>query len=165
MKLIHKVDINGKIIKSVKLWLKANPGGLYFDSEFERQAHLLLQKSGLSFVRNMESIPLQSSFQCQALSKSKSPKIFTSTVRPISYTPDYKVFCKNGDTVYLETKGFFREDARLRYKLFLYKLYTDPAYKKTFSFILFSLTDVRYIIKHLVENRNTEIKTHKKIIL
>jgi hypothetical protein len=164
--VIKKVDADGKVIKRFKTWVKNNPGVLYFDSEFERQCWLRLKKSGLKFERNQESILLQDTFKTKALSKNKKgkKKVFISTVRPISYTPDFKIFCERDYVVYLETKGFFREDARLRYKLFLNKLAHTPSYKKTSSYLIFSLADLNFIIDYCKTELNNVIP-YKKIEL
>jgi len=87
-----------------------------------------------------------------------------STVRPITYKPDFKIFCKGDYIVYLETKGFFREDARLRYKLFLNKLEHDPDYKKTSSYLIFDFSDLNCIIDYCKTELNNVIP-YKKIEL
>ena len=88
-------------------------------------------------------------FQTLSLSKGATRKLIRATVRPISYTSDFVVYCNNGMKVYIEAKGFFHRDARLRYKLFQASLQKneitllayDKAYKKD------NLKDMRAIIK------------------
>lgn len=119
MKNVKCVDINGKIIKSLKNWKLRNPGKLYFDSKFEWRVYKYLESQKLEFDFHPEKTILQPGFQCLALNA--KGKLFKSTVRPITYTPDFKIIC--GDKIiYLETKGFFTEASRLRVKLFQHQL-------------------------------------------
>jgi hypothetical protein len=121
------VDINGKEIKSLAVWKKLNPSSLYFDSNFERECYLLLEKNKLNFEFKPEKRELIPSFQVWALSNNKtgSSKLFKSTVRPLTYTMDFLIKCNNGINIFVESKGFFQEDARIRYKLFQTSLKTN----------------------------------------
>jgi hypothetical protein len=112
------VDINGKGIKSISAWKKLNPRKLFFDSKFEWSCYMELKKAGFNFEFHPPAREVSPGFQSFSLSKGKSLKLFKSTVRPITYTTDFAVYCDNGKVVFIESKGFFHADARLRYKLF-----------------------------------------------
>jgi len=155
------VDVSGNKIINLKLWLKKNPKKIYFDSEFERQAYLLFKKAGLKFDFQPPSRELVSKKQVLALSKGKQKKLFKSSLRPISYTSDFAIYCDDGTTVFVETKGYFHKDARMRYKLFQHSL--GPKEISLLAFDNYSLksqdrmTDIKAIIKIININfNNTE---------
>lgn len=164
-KRVYCVDLAGKKILKLKEWKAANPKGIYFDSEFERLAYKLLKASGLNFDFHPPKREVMPGTQVLALSKGKVTKLFRSSVRPITYTTDFAVYCDDGTTVYIETKGFFHADARLRYKLFQHTLTN-----KEISLLAFDkgssskgrMADVKAIIKIIKENYNT-IKTSNTI--
>jgi hypothetical protein len=115
------VDIKGKEIKgSIKTWKTANPRSLYFDSKYEWRCFVLLKEAKFDFVFHPESREVSPGFDCWALNKGKTGarKLFKSKVRPISYTTDFAINCNDGTIIFVEAKGFFHKDARLRYKLF-----------------------------------------------
>lgn len=125
-KIVYKVDIKGDKIKNLSTWRKLNPRKIYFDSELERKCYLLLKEAKFNFTFHPETRQLIPSFNTWALSKGTSArKLFKSTVRPISYTTDFAIYCNDGTTVFVEAKGFFHPDARLRYKLFQQSLAQD----------------------------------------
>lgn len=154
-KTIKCVDLDGNIIINLALWRKSNSKRLYFESEFERQAYLLFKKANLNFVFQPDTRVLIPTMETWALSKGKTKKLFKSTVRPISYTSDFAIYCDNGYTIFVETKGFFHKDARIRYKLFQHTLTN-----KEMSLLAFDtynlkgqdrMTDIKIIIK-IIQN-------------
>jgi hypothetical protein len=112
------VDTSGKIIKDIKSWKIKNPNSLCFQSHFEWECYKLLIDNKFNFDFQPETRELVPSFESFALSKGKEEKIIRSTVRKISYTPDFLIYTDGGWKIYLEAKGFFQPDARMRYKLF-----------------------------------------------
>jgi hypothetical protein len=112
------VDIAGNPIRNLSDFKAEHPNALIFDSKYEWRCYKLLEESGFNFKFHPETRQVVPGFTSWALSKGKSKKIFKSTVRPIHYTPDFAIYCNNGVTVFVEAKGFFHKDARLRYKLF-----------------------------------------------
>jgi len=158
------VDINGKEISNLKIWKEKNPKKLFFESKFEWEAFILFKEASLKFdfqPQTRELIPTMNVF---ALSKGKTKKLFKSTVRPISYTSDFAIYCDNGTTIFVETKGFFHKDARLRYKLFQHSLG-----KNEMSLLAFDIynkkgqdrmTDVKAIIKIVKEHFNEKKQTN-----
>lgn len=114
----NPVDINGDVIKDLKGFKKLHPKSLVFDSDFERKCYKLLEKAGFNFVFHPESREVAVGFQAWTLSRATSRKLFKATIRNISYTVDFAVYCNDGTVVFIEAKGFFHRDARLRYKLF-----------------------------------------------
>ena len=159
-KRVYCVEENGKKIVNLKTWKLTNPKTVYFDSEFERVAYKLFKASGLKFDFHPPARELIPPLQCLALSKGKTKKLFRSSVRPITYTTDFAIYCDDGTTVFVETKGFFHPDARLRYKLFQHTLT-----KKELSLLAFDngkdrLADVRAIIKIIKENYTNQKTTN-----
>jgi len=143
---VHKVDIDGARIKNLKAWKSKNPKKLYFDSEYERQCYLLLDKAKFRFDFQPTARELVPKFETWALSKSRTKKeIFKSTVRPLTYTTDFAVYCNDGTTVFIEAKGFFHRDSRIRYKLFQHSL--GP---KEISLLAFDNRDVMRDIKAII---------------
>ena len=157
-KMANVVDINGKEISGLKEWKKRNPNKIYFESGFEREAYLEFRKAGLKFDFQPATRELIPKMEVFALSKGKTKKLFKSTVRPISYTSDFAIYCDNGYTVFVETKGFFHKDARLRYKLFQHSLSSTEM--SLLAFDTYNkkgqdrMTDVKAIIKIIKDNFN-----------
>lgn len=159
------VDINGKNITSVKTWRENNPKSIFFDSKFEWNCYKLFSEANLNFTFHPETREVMPGFSSWALSKSKTRKIFKSTVRPISYTTDFSISCNNGVTIFVEAKGFFHKDARLRYKLFQATLKTNEI-----SIIVYdkkiaggdNLGDIRSLIKIINDDfgGSTPFKSH-----
>lgn len=112
--------MKGNLIKgSIKTWKQNNPRSLYFDSKYEWKCFMLLKEAGFDFDFHPESRTVQEGFDSWALNKGKGArKLFKSKVRPITYTTDFAIHCNDGTTIFVEAKGFFHKDARLRYKLF-----------------------------------------------
>tara|TARA_R110002012_G_scaffold135259_1_gene288963 strand:- start:9 stop:518 length:510 start_codon:yes stop_codon:yes gene_type:complete len=155
--VIKCVDVNGKTIKSLKVWKKANPGGLFFESKFEWEAWKLLKASGLDFTHHPPSREVMPPIKRLSLSKGATKKLFMASIRPIKYTSDFLINCDDGTKVYLETKGFFHSDARIRYKLFQATLkgkeITLLAYD-TYGKGPRRMTDVKAIISLIKEHYN-----------
>ena len=116
-KQIAYVALSGEKFYKLKQWKEKNPGKIYFDSGLERDCYLKLEKSGLNFIYEPESRELAKSFKTLSFSL-KTKKMYRATVRNISYTSDFLVLCPDGTRIYIESKGFFHSDSRLRYKLF-----------------------------------------------
>jgi len=115
---IYQVDIKGNKILDIKKFKEQNPTSLYFDSDFERKCYLLLKEANFNFKFHPNPIILAEGFDSWALSKGKGPtKLFKSKVRPITYTTDFAIYTNTGMTIYIEAKGFFRPEARLRFKM------------------------------------------------
>ncbi len=171
MKTIKKVDLQGNTIKNFSIWRKKHLSDIFFDSEFERLCYLEIAKSGLDFEFHPEKRVLQESFKTTALSKSKIPKLFKSTVRPISYTCDYKIKTDQGIDVYVEAKGYFTQEARLRYKLFQASLLTneivlmveDKYYKKKSFDRTKDMKIALKLIKELYCNNSFKVKNKNKL--
>jgi len=168
MARIYQVDENGKKILDIKKWKIENYNKLYFDSNFELQCYKLLNKSEFDVDFHPEPLLLAPGFNTFALTRSKGKtKIFKSTVRPITYTPDFCITCRNGARIYVETKGFFREGARLRFKLAQAAL---P--ENTFIFLIFDtpkeglnkLQDLIEIIKTQFGGSGKSKEVEKKVI-
>jgi len=122
------VDENGQKIIDLAKWKKdiKNFNKVYFDSKFEYDCYIVLKKAGFNVDFHPESRLLMPSFTTFALSRAKSGvKLFKSTVRSISYTPDFLITCNDGTKVYIEAKGFFTDGAKMRYKLFQNSLTAD----------------------------------------
>jgi hypothetical protein len=118
---VNPVDENGYKITDLAKWKKdiKNFNKIYFDSKFEYDCYLVLKRAGFDVDFHPESRLLMPSFTTFALSRAKSGvKLFKSTVRSISYTPDFLINCNDGTKVYIEAKGFFTDGAKMRYKLF-----------------------------------------------
>jgi hypothetical protein len=118
---IYCIDQDGKKILDLAKWKKdiKNFNKIYFDSKFEYNCYLILKQAGFDVDFHPESRLLMPSFATFALSRAKSGvKLFKSTVRSISYTPDFLIKCNDGTKVYIEAKGFFTDGAKMRYKLF-----------------------------------------------
>lgn len=118
MKRVYPVDEKGKKITDIKKWKLENFNKLYFDSKFELECYKVLKKEKFKVDFHPESLLLAPGFSTLALTRAKGKtKLFKSKVRPITYTPDFKIYCKDGVVIYIETKGFFRDGARIRFKL------------------------------------------------
>jgi hypothetical protein len=119
IRAVKKVDIKGKTIANYKRWRANNLTAVCFDSKFEWTCYTKLKKEKFNFTFHPPQRELVPKFQSLALSSGKGArKLFRSTVRSISYTTDFAVHCDSGVTVFIEAKGFFHPDARIRYKLF-----------------------------------------------
>jgi len=161
------VDINGRLIPSLKTWKAANPKSIYFDSKFEWNVYKLLRDANFNFSFHPQTREVMPGFTSWAMSKGKTRRIFKSTVRPITYTSDFAIYCNNGKTIFVEAKGFFHKDARMRYKLFQAALSKDEL-----SIIVFdkkvaggdNLGDVRALIRIIEDDfgGSTAMKTPKK---
>ena len=116
-KSIKSVDETGKEIKNLKQWKLKNPYKLYFDSLFECTAYHLFKDAGFDVNPSPETRLLLPKLEAWSLSAIKK-KLYKSTIRTLSYTPDFEIKCPSGHIVYVETKGFFRDQARIRFKLF-----------------------------------------------
>lgn len=118
--MIKKIDENGIKIQNFKRWKKNNPNKIYFDSKFEYEVNKLLTDNNVKFERNFTSFLLQENFKEKAINS--AGKLYISSIQAMTYKPDFIVHCDNGTVIYLEAKGFFRSDARMRVKLFQYQL-------------------------------------------
>jgi len=111
-------DQNGIKINDLKLWKSENYNKVYFDSKFEFECYKLLSAAKFDVDFNPPSRELMPSFKSWSLSRAKGKtKFFESTVRNISYTPDFIIKCNSGILIIVESKGFFRPDARMRLKI------------------------------------------------
>jgi len=141
---VKQVNLAGKIVD--KSWKLKNPNELVFDSNFERQFYLKLESLGVNFIFHPPSRELVPSFKVPAISRGKEVKLILSTVRSINYTPDFLIYCKDGTHIYIETKGFFEDAARLRYKLFQKSLKSNEQ-----CFIIYSMREANKFFTLLVE--------------
>jgi hypothetical protein len=138
----------GVVIKSFKEWKMKNPSALYFDSLIELDLYKKCSALNIPLKRLLpeeHSIELQERFTIAAINNAKNRGFFNSVVRPITYTPDFVVEIK-GMTIYIEIKGFFEADARLRYKLFQYKIKDDL---DKFVYLVNDAKDVNFIVDAL----------------
>ena len=119
IRAVKKVDVNGKTIANYKRWRANNPTATCFDSKFEWTCYKAFKREKFNFTAHPPARVLVPKKTTLALSSGKGArKLFKSVVRPISYTIDFAIYCNNGITVFIESKGFFHPDARIRYKLF-----------------------------------------------
>lgn len=137
-KHIAKVNLQGE--KVTETWKKKNPNGLIFDSLFERNLYVKLQAAKLDFDFHPESIELLPRFKTFALSRGAKPGFIESTVRPITYTPDFLIRIK-GLKIYVETKGYFEDGAKLRYKLTQAKLT-----KGSYIFVAYNMKEANALL-------------------
>lgn len=87
-----------------------------FDSKVEALYYMhlkLLQKSG-----EVDSFEMQKKYILQE--KFKHPST-GSTVRAITYTPDFVVSYPDGSTVVIDVKGFETQMFKMKAKMFMYK--------------------------------------------
>lgn len=161
----NPVDINGYLIKNLKSWKEQNPKKIYFDSKFEWRCYKAFEEAGFNFTFHPPTREILPGFQAWSLSKGKTRKIFRSTVRNITYTSDFAIYCNNGKTIFVEAKGFFHKDARMRYKIFQSTLTKDEM-----SIIVYdkkvdgdNLTDVKALIRIINDEfgGSTPLKTTK----
>tara|TARA_R110000796_G_scaffold38210_1_gene96299 strand:- start:697 stop:1215 length:519 start_codon:yes stop_codon:yes gene_type:complete len=116
---IKAIDAKGIIIPKLKEWKIENPGALYFDSGFERLCYILLEDSGFNFDYHPDQREVRPPVKAWTLSKGKSKrKLYLASVQNIRYTSDFKIYCNNGTTIFVESKGWFDDASRIRYKLF-----------------------------------------------
>jgi len=147
MRYKKQYDEKGVVIKNFKVWREKFPAALYFDSLIELDLYnkcKMLKIPLHRLIPEVDNIELQKKFTISAISNSKNRKIFTSTVRPITYTPDFLVEIQ-GVKYYIEVKGFFEADARLRYKLFQYYIKDD---KNKFVYLINDAKDVTFIVDY-----------------
>lgn len=157
-KRVAYVDINGNKFYKLTEWKKINPGKIYFESRLELDCYKLLKSSGLDFDFQPKSRELMPSFSTWTFSL-KTKKVFKATVRNMSYTSDFLIYCPNGMKVYIEAKGFFHQDSRIRYKLFQNSLKSDEI-----TLLVKSDKDLAYVVKHIKENYFTPSSIKKEII-
>jgi hypothetical protein len=162
---IYCIDEQGKRILDLAKWKKDinNFNKIYFDSKFEYNCYLILVKAGFNVDFHPESRLLMPSFTTFALSRAKSGvKLFKSTVRSISYTPDFLIKCNDGTKVYIEAKGFFTDGAKMRYKLFqnsltnneyIFSVYDNPREG------INTLKSIMQIVKENFGGSNEKIKS------
>jgi hypothetical protein len=167
-KAIKKVDIHGKVIQDFKSWRIRHPKALYFDSKFEWRVCELFNKFGVDFIRNEESFLLQESFSEKTINT--SGHLYNAKVREMTYKPDMIVKCPNGVEIYVETKGLFREDARMRFKLFQYRINKKYNGRKIAMVIKYGPTEPQQLkyakafIKILMEDFGLKSKANNKIL-
>jgi predicted nuclease of restriction endonuclease-like RecB superfamily len=143
----RQYDENGVLIKNFKVWRGKFPAALYFDSLIELDLYKRCKALKIPLMRLLpeeHSIELQEKFTISAISNAKNRKIFTSTVRPITYTPDFLITIHD-KKFYIEVKGFFEADARLRYKLFQHHIKDD---KRTEIYLINDAKDVAFIVDY-----------------
>lgn len=151
---IYCVDIKGNKILKLKQWKTDNPGKIFFDSNYEREAYLLFEKAGFNFEFQPTARELLPATNAFTLSKGKTKKLFRASVRPLTYTMDFLIHCDDGTDVFVEAKGFFTPESRIRYKLFQHSLKSkeivllayDKAYNKD------RMHNIKTIIKIIKEN-------------
>jgi len=144
-RFIKQITLEGK--EATPEWKKRNKGAIVFDSMFEYLFYQKLKALGLKFEFHPAQRELVPSFKTPALSRGKEDKLILSTVRPIRYTPDFLIFTDDGTKIFIETKGFFEDGARLRYKLFQRSLA-----KNELTFIVYSMKEGNKFLNMLVEN-------------
>lgn len=149
------VDINGLEIKDLSKWKNANPKKIFFDSKFEWNCYKAFERENFNFEFHPATREVVPGCTAWALSKGAVKKIFKSTVRPITYTPDFAIYCNNGITIFVEAKGFFMKDARMRYKLFQASLASNEisiiVFDKISKINKDNLADVKALIKIIKE--------------
>lgn len=113
MKAIKKVDEHGMYIPKLAEWKKKNPGKIFFDSMLEFHCFVKMKKRGWDFEFHPPAIELIPSFKCLGFHKGK---IEYAKVQDAVYTFDFLIRSKLGN-VFLEIKGYFRDQDRIRYKM------------------------------------------------
>jgi len=116
---VYCVDEKGNQILNLKEWKTKNFGKVYYDSYFEYEAAQMLNKANFHVDFHPESRELIPAFKTLALSRAKGKaKLFMSSVRSMSYTPDFCVYTNSGHVIFIEIKGWLRPQARLYNKAF-----------------------------------------------
>jgi len=118
-------DRNGGQIINLKSWKEKHPGEVYFDSLFEYKCYKVVTEAfGEEYVDfNPEPIHLFDAFK--DITGIKDGKLQTTSIRKCQYTPDFIITCPDGYTVYVESKGYFFDASRIRYKIFQNKIIKD----------------------------------------
>lgn len=141
---IKKLDGKGNIIKVWKGWVANHPGELYFDSALEYVVYNYLKDNNINFEYQPDSLTLIDPIKTLEIKDIKRKGVKSTVIketpqRSISYTPDFLLTDSN---VYLETKGYLKEDSfRLRWRLF-----KSLEFK---GFIIRNLLDLKITLKHL----------------
>lgn len=95
--------------------------GHTFDSKLELAFYDLLVENDIDFTFHPDPILIQPSYETWAQRKSNG-KIYKSKVRKMSYTPDFIIHQEGRKDLLIESKGFLREEGRMRFKLAQYLL-------------------------------------------
>ena len=146
--IISKVDEFGTRIKNLKVWIKKNPGCVYFDSytEWEVWDYIMQHDINHEFqpkLKLFSSISTKEFEMPRQTKKAKEEKrnkreIKNVIQKPIGYTPDF--YLPDFD-LYIEVKGFADDVFKLRWKLFKLKGYD--------GFIVYSLSEFKQLYKEL----------------
>ncbi len=150
--IVAKVDDNGNKIKGkLSIWIKKNPGRLYFDSMVEYEVWKYVEDTKVIKMDDKITLELFTNIQTEeykaprrtkkAIREGRTDKqIVNTTQQNIEYTPDY--YLPDYDT-YIEVKGYADELFKLRWKLFKLKGYK--------GFIVYSLEEFKNLINELSE--------------
>lgn len=101
--------------KKVRNATKVKHDGIVFDSKLEMYMYVLLKDAKIKFTMK-ESVTLQEGFRFHG-----------EWIRPIKIEPDFKIL-HEGRVFWLDTKGFFTDSSKLKFKLFkryCYELYPE----------------------------------------
>ena len=157
-KRVAYVALDGEKFYKLTEWRKKNPGKIYFESGLERDCYLLLDKAGLDFDFQPPTRELLESFNTMTFSL-KTKKLYKAKVRNMSYTSDFLVHCPDGTELYIESKGFFHKDSRIRYKFFQASLKPGEM-----TLLIKSTLDLRKVIEIINEQFSTPKQVKEKTI-
>ena len=157
-KRVAYVDLKGDKFYKLSEWKAKNPGQLYFESGLERDCYIELNRSGIDFDFQPDSRELLEAFSTWSFSL-KTKKIYRAKVRNMSYTSDFLIHCPDGTRMYIEAKGFFHADSRIRYKLFQSSLKAGEI-----TLLIKSVADLKSIINIIKNDFSDKSKTKLKNI-
>lgn len=139
MAVIKKVDYQGTRISSLKRWKDDNPGKKYFDSMLEYEFWLVLKEKDVEFTIPTKPITILPGMD--VFDMNKSGRLVRRKQRPTTYLPDF-IIEVNGKTIYIDSKGFMRPEARLKYKFFRAMLN-----KNEYFFVVYSIKGLRRLLE------------------
>lgn len=124
--------------------------GISFRSKIEARIYQELIEANIGEVMyEVDKIILQESFKpTKPFYKGKILKQDSSTIRAITYTPDFLVVTKNKAKMFIEVKGFKTEKYNIKVKLFRQWLEKQ---QNTIAFEVCSLSEARQAIEIIRE--------------
>jgi len=143
-KIAKYIDLHGSIIINLKNWKLQHPQEVYFDSKFEYDCYVIAHRyfgSALDF--SPESIDLFDGFN--TITSIKHGEFKRAAVRKCSYTPDFIITCPNQFRVFIDSKGYFFPESKLRYKIFQNLKIKDQ--KNAISIIIKSLEEMHSLCR------------------
>lgn len=90
--------------------------GIKFDSQLELKGYRYLKMLKVPFKFHTKTFTLSKGYTIEDFSQ-KTKKLYTASVRPITYTPEFEIKCPNGIILYIEMKGQRTESFNLKWKM------------------------------------------------